>query len=195
MTNQQLAQIKAFSKPFYRKTGKFHGWDHIKEVAKHALHLSKEYPQTNLNVLLSACFLHDIGRSIKDKNHARESTRIATPFLLKIKVDQQDIDAITHAILCHEYKEITSAKTIEARILFDADKLEILSVHGFLRTAFWLVEERNMEFSHAVNFLWSYSKKTFENYLFSQRAKDIVSPEMDVLTQLVNRFNTWSKRV
>lgn len=194
MTQKQLSRIKKFAKPFYRKTGEFHGWDHIKEVAKHALHLSKEYPQANLNVLLSACYLHDIGRSIKDENHARESVLIATPFLVKIKVDQHDIDAINHAILCHEYKEVTSARTIEARLLFDADKLEILSVYGFVRTCLWLIEERNMKLSRAINFLWSYATNVYTNYLFSRRAKDIVSPEMDVLTQLVNRFNAWSKR-
>lgn len=195
MNKYQLVKIREFTKPFYEKAGGYHGWDHIVAVRRNALRLAKHYKNVNLVVLEAACYLHDIGRSVgrsvKDKGHNQESVKLATPFLEKIGVSKKDIGAVNHAVECHAKELILSAKTMEAKLLFDADKLEILSVYGFMRVWMFLVEERKMKLDEALDFLWDWVVEVRKRYLQTIYAKRIVDPELKVLTLMVKRFRAW----
>jgi HD superfamily phosphodiesterase len=197
MTEKQLEQITDYCKPFYEGTGRWHAWDHITAVRKLAEKIAKEeFPKANLQCVQAAATAHDMGRVIRDEHHAEESGRIIAPLLtaLKLPADERDIilDAITH----HDVKKIEQAKTVEARIVFDADKIEILSVYGFTRVWYWLVEERHMELGEALRFLWDYCQG-FKEKLYSGYAKRMVENDFKRIAELVDRFNdyesTWRK--
>lgn len=192
MTNQQLNKTKIFSKPFYKNAGKYHDWSHILSVRKNISILIKDHKEARRNILYAACYLHDIGRCKKDKNHAEESAILAKPFLKKINVKENEIEDILHSIRCHDINKIHEAKIIEAKLLFDADKLEILTVFGFIRVCTWLIEEREMELAKAVNFLWKFAKRARKNCLYSRRAKTIADKEMELIIKLVKYFNKWN---
>ncbi len=194
MNQQQLGQIVSFCKPYYKATGRWHAWDHISAVRSLVLAIAKaEFPMANTRCLEAAAIIHDMGRIIKDEGHAEESGRIAKPFLLAINVPSADIDVILDAVTHHDVKKIDQSRTLEARILFDADKIEILSVYGFLRVAYWLVEERQMELGKAINFLWDYCQK-FQTKLYSDYAKDTLKPSLKLLSQLVDDFNVYQQQ-
>lgn len=193
MNLRQLEKIKRFAKPFYASTGRWHDWSHVEAVRRHALKLARRQKGVNLRVLEAACYLHDIGRSVKDKDHPEESVKIAIPFLRKIGLSFSEIEGVSHAIISHDVSKILEAKTVEARILFDADKLEILSVYGFIRVGFFLVEERGMEMSEAINFLWEFVVSVRDKYLQTMQAKETVNKDMKILQQVVERFNSWQQ--
>lgn len=193
MTKKQLTKIINFVKPIYQKTGKFHAWDHVLAVRRNSLMLTSGHYKVNRSILEAACYLHDIGRSVKDEGHPGQSVKMATPFLKRINIDQEEIDDINHAIVSHEKAKILSARTIEAKLLFDADKLEMLSVYGFVRVTFWLSEERNMSISNALNFLWKYILDIRRNYLQTSEAKEIADHEIKVIKILVIQFNKWGR--
>jgi uncharacterized protein len=193
MTQKQLKQIEEFVTPYYQKTGKFHGWDHITSVRNNAKRLSVNYPEVNILALDAACLIHDIGRTIKDEGHPQESARLAKPFLQKIGLPANEIELILHAVSIHSSKDIYKAKTIEDKLLFDADKLEILSVYGFMRVALWLIEERNMTLEKAIDFLWKYCQKVYQEGLQTAAAKKIIAPQMRTLSSLVQKFQSWTQ--
>lgn len=194
MTQQQLNQIIAFCKPYYKATGRWHAWDHIKAVTKHALAIADaEFPAANQRCLQAAAAIHDMGRIIKDEGHAEQSGKIAAPFLKAINIPQEEINIILDAVTHHDVKKINRSKTIEAQIIFDADKIEILTVYGFWRVAYWLVEERRMSLDKAINFLWDYCQK-FKKELHSNYAKDFVKDELVLIEANVKRFNSYNDK-
>lgn len=191
MTSEQLSQIIKFTKPFYKKVGIYHDWNHVIAVRKNAMRISKRYQSINRKVLESACYLHDIGRSVKDEGHPQESFRLAKPFLNKISVKESELEVIQDAILSHDISAVLSAKTLEARILFDADKLEILSVYGFIRVLLFLVNERGMGVDSSVNFLWDYAESVEEKYLYTKQAKQLIRQDMEILKRMIQRYKNW----
>lgn len=192
MTKKQLEQIIEFAKPFYRKSGRWHAWDHIIRVQRLSLAIAKaEFPKADKNVLVAAATLHDIGRISTDDGHARESGRIAEPFLRSIGLPEEEIQHVLDAFIHHEVQTIHEAKSLEARIVFDADKIDILSTYGFMRVAFWLIEERQMSLDRSMNFLWKYCE-LFQNNLYSKYAKKLVRNDMKLISQYVSKFNDYS---
>jgi len=195
MNKIDLKKIIKFAKPLYRKTGKYHTWEHILRVRKHALRIAKKYKAIKLPILEASVYLHDIGRSMKNGDHVKNSILLSRKFLEREKIDKEDIGTICHAIESHDIKNILKAKTREAKILFDADKLEIASVNGFMRMCTWLVEERNFELHNAVNFLWDNIQKAIKgNYLRTREANKILKKEIPVLKKFVDLYNKWEKQ-
>lgn len=189
MTTKQLAQIRRFAKGFYQKTDPFHDWHHPVLTVKYARMLAKQYKHVDRNVLDAACYLHDIGRINKDDGHPEESARIAKPFLEKIKLNPAEADAILHTVSVHAKERIHEARNIEAKLLFDADKLQILSVYGFLRVCFFLVYKRRWKMEKVVNFMWDFVKSVYENHLQTPQAKKILTPQIKLIEEVVIQFH------
>jgi len=197
MTRKQLLQIKKFAQSCCQKTGKYHDWNHVLRVQKHALNLARDFKKVNIRLLEAACYLHDIGRlkkHLKDAGHVQKSVDLSETFLMKISLSKDEIEAIKNAVFCHDIANVKSAKTIEAKILFDADKLEIASVNGFIRVCCWLVEERQMKPHEAVNFLWKNIKMAWDNdYVQTKKARAILKKEIPIIKKVVAFFNEWER--
>lgn len=188
MTSKQLNQIKAFSKKFYLKNDQFHDWAHPILTTKYALALAKNYKNVDLKILEATCYLHDIGRINVDEGHPYESARLAKPFLKKIGLDDNEVEAIIHAVSLHAMEDIHKATTIEAKLLFDADKIQILSVYGFIRVYSFLVVVRKWKMEKALDFMYEYVKKVYKNHLQTKEAKTLLAAEMKKIDQIMIDF-------
>lgn len=194
MHKHQLKKIKEFCIPFYEKTGKFHAWDHIELVRNWAIKLAAEYPQTNVLALEAAAYIHDIGRSVKDEGHPEQSVKIVHSLLQELAIDTQEIAIIEEAVSHHDKAKIKSAVSIEAKLLFDADKLQIVTMNGFIRCWMWLVDERDMGLADSGTFLLNYIKDVNDNYLFSPLALSIAKTELPLIEKMVATFINWEKK-
>jgi uncharacterized protein len=92
----------------------------------------------NLEILKYAAVLHDIGRSDQDKSngklcHAERGAKIAKKMLEKYKVDNDKIEKIVHCIESHRFRGKKIPRSIEAKVLFDADKLDSIGAVGIGR--------------------------------------------------------------
>lgn len=195
MTKSQLSAVKKVAKEFYKKTGVFHAWDHAEMVLFWAKKIASKYDSVNLEVLESAVYIHDIGRSIQDEGHPKISAEIAKDFLVEQKIASEEIALILEAVSHHDKAEINKAKSMEAKILFDADKLQIVSLFGFLRCLMWLVNERNMHYNDAIQFLFKYVIDVKENYLQTKEAKEVAKEEFPKIETMVTEFLDWQKMV
>lgn len=122
---------------FSEKNDGCHDWSHVERVTKIALHIGK-VEKADLFVLEVAAVLHDIGRDheINSKGklcHAKKGAEIAGGILKNHGVHADDIEKITHCIGSHRNKTDLKPQSLEAKILFDADKLDAIGAVGIGR--------------------------------------------------------------
>ena len=113
-----------------------HGWEHVQRVYYLALHLAEQEQADGLIVGLAA-LLHDLGRTTRGptRSHAERSAKLAKHLLAAYDLPHQTQQAILHAILSHSYRHGVEPATLEARVLYDADRLDSLGASGVMRWA------------------------------------------------------------
>ena len=113
-----------------------HRMDHSHRVARNARSILKSYPEADAEILYLAVLLHDVDQPFNDKaNHVMRSAAVAERLLTEIEYPPPRVTRVLELIREHstEHISIVRPSTVEARILFDADKLDGLGPFGILR--------------------------------------------------------------
>lgn len=137
MNEQRLTQLKRIANRYCRREGGAHGPDHSERVYQTALRLGREM-NADLEVLAAAALLHDIGRGKESSSkgavcHATHGAEMAAAILQELGYQPKAIKEICHCIRAHRYRGSCRPETLEARILFDADKLDSIGAIGIGR--------------------------------------------------------------
>lgn len=115
-----------------------HDKEHIYRVLYNALEITKEENNVNYDVLIAACLLHDIGRKEESENpslcHAIVGGEKSYKFLLSHGFEKEYAEQVKHCIQTHSYRKSNPPVSLEAKILFDADKLDVAGAIGIART-------------------------------------------------------------
>ncbi|BCZ49208.1 phosphohydrolase [Clostridium gelidum] len=117
-----------------------HNLDHVFRVYNLCLLLAKYEKDVDLEILIPAALLHDISRveESQDKtgeiDHAVLGSVIAEDILRKLEYEEEKIEKIKHCIIAHRFRTGNEPNTIEAKILFDSDKLDVIGASGIART-------------------------------------------------------------
>lgn len=138
--NTNTKHIKIIEIVQNKLTCSAHNLDHVFRVYNICLLIAKHEKDVDLEVLVPAALLHDIARveESKDKtgeiDHAILGSEIAENILRKLDYEEEKIRKIKHCIVAHRFRTGNEPKTIEAKILFDSDKLDIIGASGIART-------------------------------------------------------------
>lgn len=137
IAEELLSRLKAISREFCAIEGGPHGPDHSERVLANALAIGAAM-QASLDVLVPAALLHDIGRLEERRTqgvicHAQRSAELAEPLLAELGYPREVIEAICHCIRSHRYRGELRPASLEAAILFDADKLDSIGAVGIGR--------------------------------------------------------------
>ncbi len=113
-----------------------HGFEHVQRVYHLALHLAGQEHADGLIVGIAA-LLHDLGRTTRGptRSHAERSAKLAKKLLASYDLPHETRHAILHAILAHSSRHGVEPVTLEARVLYDADRLDSLGASGVMRWA------------------------------------------------------------
>lgn len=117
-----------------------HAMEHIMRVYNLCLHLAKYESSIDLDVLKTAALLHDIARvkEFNDKtgniDHSALGAEMADKILRTLGYSEEKIAYIKHCVATHRFRGKTKPQTKEAKILFDADKLDVLGAIGVARS-------------------------------------------------------------
>lgn len=117
--------------------GGCHGPDHTVRVYRLALWIGSRMG-ANLEVLSAAALLHDVGRRDETASrgkvcHARRGSELAREILAGLGFEAEVIEQVAHCIGTHRYRNGQAPVSLEAKILFDADKLDSVGAIGIGR--------------------------------------------------------------
>ena len=115
-----------------------HDKEHIYRVLSNALLIARDETDVDYDVLITACLLHDIGRQdqLRDSGlcHAQVGAQKAFVYLLEQGYSAEFASKVRDGILTHRFRKNCPPESLEARILFDADKLDVVGAIGIART-------------------------------------------------------------
>ncbi len=113
-----------------------HGLIHLERVVGTALRLAVE-EGARTEVVLPAAWLHDCVHVAKDSPDRARASRLAADhaaqFLHEAGYPEQLLPEIRHAIEAHSYSAGIPPRTIEAKVVQDADRLDALGAVGLAR--------------------------------------------------------------
>ena len=121
------------ARQYYQEADPAHDFDHILRVLTLAERIGAA-EGADMEIVRPAVLLHDIGRPEEQREgscHAQVGAEKARAILCDWP--QDEVDAIAHAIAAHRYRDDEAPRTLEARVLFDADKLDSIGAVGIAR--------------------------------------------------------------
>lgn len=128
-----------------------HDKEHIYRVLYMALDIASEEKEVDKELLIIACLLHDIGREEQFKNpqlcHAQIGSEKAYQYLIANGFGQEKASHIRDCILTHRFRSDNPPKSMEAKILFDADKLDVTGTIGIARTLLYKAQVKEPLYS------------------------------------------------
>ena len=161
-----------------------HGYEHTERVVDLCKVIGKELG-ANMDVLVPAAILHDIGRPLD--NHASQSAIQAREILENNGLPPRVIDEIIHAIKVHSFSAGGGARTLEAKILSDADKLDAMGAIGVYRAAQYGVEH-SREFK---DFIEHFHEKLLKlpDLLFTEKAREMAGKRHKFLLKYLDQVD------
>jgi uncharacterized protein len=124
------------AKTWYEENDPVHGFNHILRVYHLAERLALA-EAADLEIVRAAALLHDAegpGAGVNRLEHQHASAYFAGVILKNEGWPDEKIAAVQHCIRSHRYREPSEQpQTIEAKVLFDADKLDAIGAIGVVR--------------------------------------------------------------
>ena len=131
---------------YYPKGDWAHGRSHIERVLRTAVEIGKR-EGADLEIIELSAILHDIFANeekhsgIEGFRHEIEASKEARKILKRLGLADKTIDAVCHCIESHRKRTgRIQPQTIEAKCLFDADKLDCIGAIGIVRSAYMSLE-------------------------------------------------------
>jgi uncharacterized protein len=128
------------ARSWYPELDPVHGFDHVLRVYHMAEKLARA-EGADLDIVRAAALLHDAegsatqGGEIGRSNHHHASAVFARQVLEAEGWSPERIAAVQHCIRAHRFRNKSEPpKTLEAEVLFDADKLDVIGAIGVART-------------------------------------------------------------
>lgn len=191
------------ARSWYPQTDPVHGFDHILRVY-HMVEKLAISEGADLEIVRAAALLHDAegsqtsGGETGRLNHHQASAEFARQVLEAEGWPQDKIAAVQHCIRAHRFRDNSeSPQTLEAQILFDADKLDVIGAIGVARTiAYDVVVNQPIYAEPSIRFRETGQKEpgephsSYHEYLFKlSKIKDrLYTPTARALAEDRHRF-------
>ncbi|NTW30410.1 MAG: HD domain-containing protein [Candidatus Moranbacteria bacterium] len=138
MTKKQLLEsIETEAKKYFVDASGCHDWSHVERVRTLAKRITRA-EGADLFVVEAAALLHDIAKTeeMRAKGgfcHAEEGAKRSRPILERLGIGAETVDHIVACIGTHRKRKGAEPDSLEAKILFDADKLDSIGAVGVAR--------------------------------------------------------------
>ena len=191
-----------------------HDWCHTQRVWAIAQKIVQNESQAvNLEILVLAVYLHDNARQEEDDSngsvdHAILGSKKAKELLRKLNYSEVTVNGVCHCIESHRFrkgKNIQHPSTIEAKILFDADKLDSIGATGVARAflyagenGYLLYRDLPPEYNgvsrnknpdiHTANIEYEVKLKHIEKLLLTEEGKKIAKERHQFMKTFFDRL-------
>lgn len=197
-------------KEYYPAADPVHGFSHIIRVLRLCREIG-EKEGADWEILRAAALLHDLEGDVDSRaGHQLAAADRAEEILARDGWEKELIDAVKHCIRSHRFRDQREKpETIEARVLFDADKLDAIGAVGIARAFGYAVRagqdlyqlpsdkflegwEREPGEAHTPYHEYLYKLKKIQSRLFTETAKKI-SRDRQRIMQLF--FEQWVREL
>lgn len=206
--NNFFSKIHKEAKTYLSKSKGSHSFDHTERVLNLCLHIGKK-EGADLEILTLAALLHDIGRQDEDNSqgkicHAERGSFLAEKILKKYKISEEKIEKIKHCIVCHRFRGKNIPVSAEAKILFDADKLDSIGAIGIGRAFLFAGEigaklhnSKNIDIHKTTQYSiedtcyreFTFKLKKIKDRMTTKEGKRIASLRHKFMVEFFKRFN------
>lgn len=126
------------ARAWYPADDPVHGFDHVLRVVRLAEDLARELG-ADVEIVRAAALLHDAAGARPEAGQARhdheqDSADVARRILAAEGWGEERVRAVEHCIRSHRFRGREQPETLEAQVLFDADKLDVMGAFGAART-------------------------------------------------------------
>ena len=147
MADSILTRVWEIADSYYPKRDWAHGKSHIERVLRTAVEIGKR-EGADLAIIELSAILHDIfaneekRSNVEGFRHEIEASKEAKNILKNLGFTDRTVDAVCHCIESHRKRTgRVQPQTVEAKCLFDADKLDCIGAIGIVRSAFMSLEQ------------------------------------------------------
>lgn len=122
------------ARALYAAADSVHDFDHIERVLALAERIAR-VEGADVEIVRAATLLHDWGRAeavTQGRDHAQAAAERARRWLAG-RAPAAWSEAVVHAIAAHRFRTKPAPETLEAQVLFDADKLDAIGAVGIAR--------------------------------------------------------------
>jgi uncharacterized protein len=159
------------ARQWYPERDPVHGFDHVLRVFNLAEKLAR-LEGADLEIVRAAALLHDVegsqtsGGNEGRKEHHQASADFARKILEAEGWPEDRILAVQHCIRAHRFRDNSEPPaTLEAKVIFDADKLDVIGAIGVMRTiAYNVVNGEPVYTEPSDQFLQTGEKEPGEEY-------------------------------
>jgi len=220
-----LTKVWEIADSYYPKRDWAHGRSHIERVLRMAKEIGKR-EGANLEIIELAAILHDVFENkeahsnIGGFRHEIEGSKEARKILTGLGASSGTIDAVCHCIESHRKRSgRIEPQTIEAKCLFDADKLDCIGAIGIIRSTFvsfdhqqeFYIEEKDLEAykhrnlrrdgtiidyaQHSSNLEYELSLKDVEKRMYTETGKKIANGRSAFMDEFYSRLGKELKGI
>ena len=168
----RIKKVYDYAKEKYTKANfPQHNWEHILRDLYRALIIAETEGNVNFSILIPVVLLHDIGVTEDEySKHEKVGVIIIKRDLPRFGYSNEEVEKIAHCVESHSGK--IKPKTIEAKILSDADKLEKSGIGGIF--SFYRAQQElkiliDKWMERAINKTQKFIKENF----YTKKAKEI----------------------
>ncbi len=192
---RRLEEYFELARQLYQ-TGPSHDFSHIERVFRLSLTIGRS-ENADLEIIGIAALFHDIAREEENTSgglicHAAASAERTRKLLIERMLERGKIEAICACIATHRFRDHNDPQTLEAKCLFDADKLDSLGAVGIARAYLWLGErggtvyvaqeiweqtdfESNRPEEDSLQREWHIKLRNVKDCLYTQTARQIAA--------------------
>lgn len=132
-----VAQARKMAEQLFDGEPGSHDWEHTWRVYRLCCDLGPR-EEADMAVLSVAAFLHDVGRCHQDASHgvvchAVQGAEMVTKLVAGLPLTEAQKANVVHCVRAHRFRKEPHPATVEARVLFDADKLDAIGAVGVAR--------------------------------------------------------------
>jgi len=203
------------ARAWYTDSDPVHDFEHVLRVYRMAERLA-EAEGADLDIVRAAALLHDAEGATSGHesraDHHYASTEFAARVLAEEGWEAERIAAVQHCIRAHRYRGTEKPETLEARILFDADKLDVLGAIGVARVVGYATlagepfyEEPSSQFlatgkevegeAHSAYHEHLFKLRKVRERMFTDTARSIAAERLKYLDEFFERLiEEWNGR-
>ena len=198
---------------WYTDSDSVHDFEHVLRVYRMAERIA-ESEGADLDIIRAAALLHDAEgaapghESRADHHHA--SAEFAAHILASEGWTPERVAAVQHCIRAHRYRGTEKPETLEAKILFDADKLDVLGAIGAARVIGYsslagepFYEEPSQQFletgkevegeAHSAYHEHLFKLRKVRDRMFTETARKIAEERLKYLDEFFERLiDEWN---